>query len=517
MHLSHNAMAPRRVPAWALGALGITIVVGMVAYRPEVAWPFDTVDFSEFLPLLEQNDSFLSRLAAVNAYYEQHGRFNVLQYAGTVARWEAFGAWSPGWQLTRMLVMLGVIACCGVLLRRLGATRLGATAGAACFLVAPAAASAWVRLTMSEAIATLVVLSLTLRALGFRDRATWKLDLVIQAGGAVVLLLLKEMLAPLLLLPALAALATHAGGAWRLTRPDRRFFGLATAVGVACAVVAIPIALTFGRAPRAGYVSLLGAQWISPEAVTALWAAAVLPFRLVPERMSVPWLLAMVAWLTIGVVGWGPALRDPVLRNRCAFWLTMAFGWPLVGIVIYTPWPAVASFYGLPYLLGPAAFIGFGLSMLQRQAAHGTRLAMVVALAIGIVATTDAQEYAARRHASQLTAHQLIVWVADSVRVDSVFVAARQAHRLVMAGPGPTLARHAAATHRPWPPTRDFPCAAGAEPGFAPRAVIWTSAECRIPRGPAQVVVRYGFVDWARWRLGSDSVIARVEVSPGGA
>ena len=517
MHASHNAAAPRRMPAWVAGALLAAVITGLVAYRPDVAWPFDMVDFSEFLPLLEQNDSFMSRLSALNAYYEQHGRMNVLQYAGTVARWDVFGTWSPGWQVTRMVVMLGVILCCGMLLRRLGATRLGAVAGAACFLVAPPAASAWVRLTMAEAIGTLVMLLLTWRALGFRDRPSWKGEVAIQAGGAIVLLLLKEMFAPLLLLPMAAALATQAGGAWRFARPDRRHVMLLGTVAVAGVVVALPIALVFAQAPRSGYVSLLGAQWIPPEAVAALWAAAVLPFRFIPERMSIPWLLAMLSWLTIGAIGWGTAFRNPGRKTHHVFWLALAFGWPLLGIVIYTPWPAFASFYGVPYLIGPAVFIGFGLSFVQRHAAHGTLLATVLAALPGIVAATDAQEYASRRHASQVTAHRLIDWVTDSVRVDSIFVASTESHRLVMAGPGPTLGRHAAATHRPWPPARDFPCAPGAAPAFAPGAVIWATWACREVRGPAQVVVRYGFMDWSRWRPGRDSVIARVEVSPNGA
>lgn len=516
MPAGHNATRALRMPAWAGLSAAAAAVTAWIIYRPHVARPVDAVDFSEFLPFLEGGASFFDRVGALAAYYAGHGRFNLLQYAGTVARWSLFGTWSPGWQVTRLLVMLGATVLAGALLRRLGASRIGAAAGAACFLAAPAAASSWVRMTMAEATATVLVLALTHRALGFRDRDGWRWDALLQASGAAALLLLKEMFLPLLLLPAVASLARREHGTWRLAAPDRRSIAVGAVVATTAMVVAIPIVAVFLRAPDTGYVSLLGATWVPPDAAAALWAAALVPFKLIPVRFSVPWLVAMVAWLTIAVVGWGPALRDPAVRARTRLWLAASLGWPLAGILIYLPWPAVASFYGLPYLLGTSAFLAFGLTFLQERAAHGRRLALAAAATIGMVSVTDAQESAARYQARQELNDRLIAWVADSVAADSVFVRARLAHRLTMAGPGPTLARHAAATRRPWPPTRDVPCD-GAHLVGAAIALVRISDECPGADGPPQIVERFRYLDWRQWRRGADSITARVERMPRGA
>ena len=73
-------------------------------------------------------------------YYASEGRFNIVGYAFLAARWNLFGWSSPGWQLARGAMMLLLIGLTYVLLRRLGASRLGATLGGSVYLIAPAAA-----------------------------------------------------------------------------------------------------------------------------------------------------------------------------------------------------------------------------------------------------------------------------------------------------------------------------------------------------------------------------------------
>lgn len=516
MHADHNATTTRRVPSWIIVTMIAAAAIGVIAYRPHVVWPFDVIDFSEFLPLLEQHDSFVSRLGALDAYYAQHGRFNVLQYAGTVMRWMAFGDWTPGWQLTRMVVMLGVIGSCGMLLRRLGASRLGAAAGAAFFLLAPPASTAWVRLTTAEPLATLIVIAMTLRALGFQERRRWGPDVVVQAGGAAVLLLLKEMFLPLLLLPLLAALVRCDGGRWRFAPVSRRSIVLVASVACACLVVAIPILLIYRSAPATGYVSLLGVRWMSPGTIVAVWLPLLLPFPSLAGGISLVWFVAMVSWFAIMVVGWGGLLRTADGRRFWLPWLVLCLAWPLIGVAIYAPWPVYASFYAIPYLLGPAALLAFALTSVQRHAAHGTRLSSAAVAAIGLLCLTEAHQSGGRRHANQVAADRLIEHVAGIDGIDSVFFASVNQNRLDWTGPGQTMARHATATHRPWPPTAGMPCDTAAVQPRPRTVLIWYSYRCTPGRGPVRVSEIYRYVEWRRWQIGADTITARVEVLRGG-
>src|SRR5688572_17342855 len=108
------------------GRIAVTAVFALaflatfLVYRPDRNVPFDFVDFSEFLPLL-QGDSFFARLKSLLDYYlNQQGRANVVPYAILAAKWGWFGDYSPAWQWLRFGTMWGIILLTFLLLRRIG-------------------------------------------------------------------------------------------------------------------------------------------------------------------------------------------------------------------------------------------------------------------------------------------------------------------------------------------------------------------------------------------------------------
>lgn len=124
---------------------------------------------------------------------------------------------------------------------------------------------------------------------------------------------------------------------------------------------------------------------------------------------------------------------------------------------------------------------------------------------------TDAQAFAARQHATQRAIDATITVVAGESGVDSVLVAAAFPAALAWTGPGPTLARQAAATGRAWPATRDVPCE-GAGPAPSRTVIVRVSTQCRSGRGDVRVAEPYRHVDWRRWRIVTDTVSVRLEL-----
>src|SRR5688572_6437476 len=84
-----------RVSLVAAVAFVLAVVVAFFMYRPDHKLPFDYLDFSEFLPILQSTDSYWERSWGLIRYYASHGRANVLPYALLSAKWELFGWWSP--------------------------------------------------------------------------------------------------------------------------------------------------------------------------------------------------------------------------------------------------------------------------------------------------------------------------------------------------------------------------------------------------------------------------------------
>lgn len=496
------------------------VAAAFVVYHPQSVRPFHVIDFSEFVPIQQQGTSFGDRFVATVEYYARQGRFNVIPYAAMAAKWSLFGWWSPGWQLSRALTMLALVALAFVLLRRLGASRRGSGLGASVFLFAPAASDAWVRLTMAEPLATAIVLAASIRATRFQRVESWRREVGFQALAAAGVLLSKELLLPALLLPLALALTVRANGSFGAPRLLRRNIVLLAAVGVASLAVLVPIAMLYFRTANSGYAAQYGSSWQSIIGVTAIWIANLVPFDVPPQPPSVPWALAVIGFTAVIAAGWRVGFNSATEGRNARWLLSMALLFPIAGALSYLPVPWYHYFYGLPYLVSSALLIGMAATYVEQRAEWGFRAVAVGWAFMAVFAFGNANAHAARADATQKTNLALIDLVSRSSDADTVLYARGSSTLLPYDwfGAGAALRRFASVSGYSWPPTRDIPCR-DAPAAVAQRRRILVVAfadDCPVHFRAASVVsVSYRRVEWTRFRLVVDSVLA--EVTPSAA
>ena len=429
-------------------ALCITaLVVGLIAtylvYRPDRLLPFDFLDFSEFLPLL-QREAYFARLDALFDYYlGEQGRANVIAYVILAAKWGVFHDYSPAWQWIRFATMWGVILLAYRLLRRIGSTPLASIAGASIFAFSPPAVDGWTRLTMAEPMGTALLLLACLLALspseGPRaERRVW-------IGFAVLcaaMVLLKEMMAAVLVLPILLVWAV----------PDRLLSGpkrsrlrtLVTSACVAIPVASIPVVVTMLRARSDAFTADYGSTVRPVSDVVAQWSLGVLPFS--PGTSFPPSLagLALLLFVALLVAGWSWKVR----RNKGApdesrALLITAVLFPLLGAATYLPWPAYNRFYAIPFLLGGSILAAGALSELESRPRSLRTGAYVAWLLFLVFAAGDAANQSNRMAERQRVNRDVVARLAREMRpTDTVFVATELQPPAAWQGIGPTLQRY---------------------------------------------------------------------------
>lgn len=503
-----HRISPAAAVAWTLAA-----VAAFIIYRPDRALPFDTVDFSEFLPILQSYASFWERTAALIDYYAGQGRANLLPYVLLSAKWEVFEWWSPGWQWSRYAVMVAVTILAFHLLRRLGASALGAFGGATLFLVAPAATSGWIRLTSAEPLGTFLVLALCLVILPARrlsgSRARW----VVVALLTIGIVFTKEMLAAAMALPAGLLLLTDEDGHLRTPRWSRHVAHLVILVALIGVLCIGPMLVVAQTAPSDSYASLYGMSMRPITSTLTTWMSTFVP---VDPNYGFPGVAMRIANLGLVaslVIGWYLHLRESGRENR---WLLgFALLLPLIGAVVYAPWPAYQTFYAIPFLFGASVLIAFALTGVERAGRGWVRVA-----AFGwwglllLVAFVDAHRHAGLAGASQLATYQLVQRISTMPHVDSVHVATGFQAPQRWQGAAKTLSRYARALNLSWPPSRDVPCADGDGAPPVDRqgsiVVVYRDALCPHLGNAEPIVQRYSRFSLRRLQIVLDSV--RIDV-----
>jgi hypothetical protein len=520
-----QTLSRRRIWLW----FGVATAVVWVVYRPDQSRPFYIIDFSEFIPPLERHSGWAQRTIALTDYYITQGRFGVLAYALLAAKWGVLGWWTTGWQLARAALMLGLVVLAYQLVRRLGASRLGALVGASVFLWAPAASDGWVRLNMSEPLGTAVVLAASIRATRFQGSGRWGREAAVLGIACAIVILIKELLVPLLLLPVVLALTIQPDGSFALPRRERRNVALLLTVAAITASALLPVALVFLRADNSAYASLYGQAMLAPAGLLAIWITSFIPFDPVPPVVNVAWVLAFLGLIILLSAGWRVGLQRPDADRRARWLIAIALLIPLVGIMAYLPSPWFARFYALPYLTGAAILLGMAATYLEDVPTGRTWLLSTCA-AMALYAATGAATLAAQTAAVQERDDAIIEFLADSVDADSVLFATtillpaewRQTASPTGAprGLGATFARHAGATQRPWPPTRDVDCGEARDALQAATrhiVVLNLASSCALGVEPGKVIARHFHrIDWRGGRIIVDSAHARLFKPPSG-
>ena len=433
----------------------LLILTSFAVYRPDRSLPFDFVDFSEFLPLLQGENSFPGRVGDLSRYYADQGRFNPMVYASLAAKWDLWGSYTPAWQWARFATMWAIVWLSFRLLRRLGVSALGAMAGASVFLFSPPAVDGFSRLTMAEPIGTVCLLAMCHLALRQRSAATFGNTGVIFGILAVFLVLLKEMMAATLILP-LALIA----GASDLPSGDGRTRAriLTISASIAVFIAGMPVLLTMMRASGDAYTTSFGQDMRSPGDLIANWMMGILPIGLGTAVPSTLLGAVLVFVLGLFVGGWVRRLRRSfdVTQRRL---LAVALAFPLIGALTYLPWPTYNRFYSIPYLMGGAILAGVAMTELV----SGSRLVRNVAL-IGwclllALGAADAASQAKRQAVRQVFNAELVARVADLWSpTDTVLLAADLPAPAAWQSLGPTLRRHGEALGHDMPELVTTPC-----------------------------------------------------------
>ena len=435
----------------------ILIAIAWLVYRPERLRPFHILDFSEFIPILVKGEGLWDGIRDVIQYYASQGRFNAIPYVLLALKWDVFSWWTPGWQIARAILMVTLFALTYILVRKLGASRLGSLVGASVYLWAPSAVDGWVRMTIAEPLGGAIALLLAIRALNFQGTERWQREVVVMAVGAVALLWTKELMAPLFILPLGLALCAQHDGSFAFPRATRRNIVLTTSVAAAAILALAPIAMLYLRAEDAAYASMYGRGMQSISGLMAIWVTMLIPFELIIVPVNLAWAIALAGFVVLVAIGWRIGFRqEPGTRAR---WLLgLALFVPLAGVLAYLPNPWYANFYTLPYLIGAAVLTGMGATWLQATGRTGARMAACAWAGMLIHASTSAANYAARTDAVQRRDERVVRIVADSLDADSVRFATMRPPPYDWLGFGAAMSRISTARGHPWPPTRNISC-----------------------------------------------------------
>jgi hypothetical protein len=499
--------------------LGVAAAVGLALYRPWVRVPFGVDDFSEFLAFLKGNATFAGRVRAMSAYYQHHGRYNLVACLAVVSKWELFGADPRLWQLARAAQMIAIVPAAFALLRRLGRSVLASGAGAALLLLGTGASAGWTWLTTGEPLATLCLLVGGHCALAVQRTARhWVARALTIAAAAVTIVLTKEALVVLVPFVVILLAARPSAGAWTPAPGSGR--RVAVALGVLCAAVAlasVPVALTLLRARSGGgYISNYNATHVGAGAFARSLAVMLLPIRLdtsVAPGLRGAALMGDALYALVVIGGWTAGVRAAGRRALVA--LAAALWLPVALAVVYLPWLEVLDFYLLPALLGDALLLAFALDFVAERAPVLRKSAVAACALTCAAAALVAFQHARASEAKRIVDGRVVAAVAELAARTPVVVA-RPRDMLPppsnqWMGKGPVLGRDAAVLFdRSLRPVTDVACEAAPDAVAHGVPVVVYSAECRRAPSPRAVAVRsyYRYLDLHRLSVATDSAQA---------
>lgn len=456
-------------PQRAIRITALAVAVGLatlalVLYRPWEPRPFEVFDFSEFLPLLTGPTGFWGRFTALSSHYAtEHGRLNVLSYAGLAAKWTLLGASPVLWQWARALEMAAIVSGVYLLFRRLALGRLPALAAASLFVYSGFVGEAWTRMTMGEPLGLLCALGAMLLATTWHE-ADRPLRRVVAAGVLMGLAVLaKEMMIGVLPVVWAIGVARRPDGSLGVpdlnARTKRWLFWCSLPAAAALGAVFV----VARGADTSGFTHLYGTAPSDPRTFGALFLAPWIVQAADPGFGA--FLLpgnAVFALLTVG----GAALtwRNGVDRIQLQWALAFALGLSLAYAILYAPWPQSYPYYVIPFALGPAYLFGLALRTIGDEPRWGAAVALGgwALLAFTVAPSTGA--IASQAIAMQRVNGDLVHTIGRVPNAERLVVARVDPPLQAWQGAAATLRRYALATGGPasFPAvTVDLTCAEG--------------------------------------------------------
>jgi hypothetical protein len=453
-------VGPRGGTRETIALATLLVALSLVLFRPWVSRPFDVLDFSEFLPFLTGNAGAWGRFVAFVRYYAgEHGRLNVLSYAGLVAKWSVLGASPVLWQWARVLEMGLVVAGFYALARRLALRPAPALAAASLFVASRLSSEAWFRMTMGEPLGLLLALGALLLATTWRDhpKEVWR---VVSAGVLMALAILaKEMLIGLLPIVWFVGIARDADG-W-LTRPtfgpeQRRLMALS---GLLPLLAFCAVALVATNGGNGGFTDLYGRN---PTRFLRLLDLLPRPWILQGERggvmaFSLP---GNALFLAILIAGWWAEARHPERRRHALGVLGIALALTVTFACLYLPWPYTYHYYAIPFFLGPALLFGMAVQTLADEGPTPARVTAGAHLLLILLIAPGTAEATSVTIAMQQVNGELAGTLGIAPRATRIIVARTRPPPQAWMGTAATLRRYALATGiaRSLPPGLDLTC-----------------------------------------------------------
>ena len=516
-------MRDARVERRMAGALALGLAaLSLWMYRPGEPRPFDTLDFSEFIPLLRGASGAWGRFVALTSYYvEQHGRLNLLSYAALAGKWTLLGADPVRWQWARVAEMFGLLALLYAFLRRLRLGPVAAVAGASVFVIGRVAGEGWTRMTQGEVLGTLCALGAMHVALGWRTARRPVASMVAAGGLMAAAILAKEMLIgtlPLVLWVGLARTDEGPLGKLRFDRDSLRWGAGVVVLPLVTFLVALYVAT---HTAAEGFSTLYGSR---SGQVGRFLELLLRPWFLTGQRVAPAALLAPgnALFLLALLAGLRAAWRAAETKGMTASAIGAAGVTSLSLAVLYIPWPYFNLYYAIPFLLATALLFAVAIEGWTATGGRGAWIAGgAVVMVCGATAPVTAR-FAGAAIAQQQVDGELVAALARHADADTIFVARRTFAPLAWTGTGPTLRRYALATGAATvlPPATDISCPdAYARMGHGlGRSVLITYGHfCgALPGASVTVVRRFPYLDiwWTDVSTAQDSILAQVLVAP---
>lgn len=499
-------------------AAGALIIIGaVVLYSPLLDAPLEIVDYSELLLVMPGTRDFLDTWASLTTYFAGHGRFLPVTHGFIALNWALFGEHSAGWQIVRGAVMLACVAAAFVLLRRVGATRLAAAAGATLFIVAPGASASWIRLS-GEPHATLALLGAGIIATYYGTIARWRAAAVVMAALSSLAVFAKET--SIAAVPFVLGLAWYECGRHSAVRVDsrrRRRWLLATSFVMLAATVAATLLVALdARTNVDSYAAQYGhASTLSTFTRRALWI--MLPFppgtawsrgdllRLPPNAIFCG--LIVIA----GLVATGT--REVLTRWASSVLVFVALG--VAGTLVYHPWPRFESLYTLPFLFGSSLALAASLSAVEQLRPRLAWLAYAAFLGPVFYMSALARETVVRTVAWRTVNARIVAEVAARPAESVVLIADPSRPKQEWQSVSATIARYAEAVDaRRAPTVVGVSCTAVHSPRLlSPTETMLVSYlnVCGTLKEPRRVISsRFRYLSWRTFSMVEDSVRADV-------
>jgi hypothetical protein len=440
------------------------------------------------------------------------GRSNHLAVVLLAVKWSLFGRWVVGWQLAAFAQMSAFAVLLYLLVRRWGATVAGSACAVTLVLCSLGAAQAWVRLSVSDAVAAAFLLAAMLAVSGLHHSGHWRRAIV----GATILVaamaLTKEV--SVLAVPAVwfSAACARVDRGLGFPRLSRRVFLLVAATAVVCFLLMIPTALLATGSLPIATARRYGSGSISLARLLENYAAIMVPFVPADVPLHLAVVLADAILLVVLVLGWRLAFSVRGPRGGVAMPFLFGLGFPLLGAAAFVPWPTFNWFYGLPYLVGVGVIVAFAISGIQRAAPRLAPWAIVGWGWVSLYMATDAQRYAGATESAIRSVVDVTRALERSSAGDSGVIAVCGLPPGAWTGLAGTISAYARSDRRPVPALQDVSCdeARRRLDGRRVMVVVFAPRTGWVPEPKETISHRASRFDWSRLDVAHDTIEAAI-------